>query len=1014
MKKFSYYLSALLAGLLFSALTFAQSRVIQGTVTDENTHPLSFVSVNIKGTNKGVVTDKNGVFSLEVAPNATLIVRAVGFLTKEVGTGSGHSLTITLAESASDLNEVVVTALGVKKEKRNLTFSSQEVKSDEILRSREPNIVNTLTGKVAGVQVTNSSGMPGSSSRIVVRGITSLNGENQALIVMDGVPVNNDETDNPNDGGSGSNRLSDIDPSVIESINLLKGAAATAMYGSAGARGVLLITTKKGSNNRKPTVTLSSGLSFEQSYLPDRQTTYSLGEKGIYSDGETTATQNKNSWGARMDTLRVNGAKVPFHNPAKEFFKTGISTNNTVSVSGGNASSSYFLSYTYFNQQGTIPNTDYTRHNLFAKYTTQILDNLSASFQLTYSSVKNNIMPQGWGLENPLWTIFAAPVSYNLKPYLNEDGTQRMYRSGRNNPYWVLDNVLNTTVVNRYLPVATFVYSPTSWLSVTERMGADMYQDQLHYHVNVGDVTYTQGLVQSKNQTLRQFNHDFMVQLRKEVNPKLNTSLLLGNNVYSKYNDAMSAYGLGLAKANYYNMASASSVTYGESSTLVRKVGFYAQGEIDYNRTLIVNLTGRYDGSSVLSSSNRYYPYGSAAAAFIFSELLSDKLKKTINFGKFRASYAVVGNDNVGAYATNTPYYQAVIYGDVSSNLNFPYNGQNGFLLSTALGNPNLKNELQKELEFGLEMKFLDNRLGFETSWFDRKMSDGLVEGIALPNSTGYSTTTINSAKMETKGLEVLVNATPVRTKDFSWDVTLTYTKMNNKVTQIGAGLDETSVGSSWAIVGQPWGVLKGTKFARTDDGQLRINSSGLPYSDDNSNILGNVTAKWLGSITNQFRYKQFGLSFFFDTKQGGQLQNADDGYNLFYGVSKVTENRADRVVKGISDATGQQNTVSVTGQQYWQQVSGITEQVIQDASYIKLRNVSFSYSLGQKALSHLPFRNASLILTGRNLWIHKASNFSGPDPEANSWGNGNSSLGLYSFTTPTSRSFDATIKITF
>ncbi|WP_343669204.1 SusC/RagA family TonB-linked outer membrane protein [Chitinophaga sp.] len=1014
MKTVSYYLSVLLAGLLISTLTFAQSRVIQGTVTDENKHPLSFVSVNIKGTNKGAVTDKNGVFSLEVAPNASLIVRAVGFLTKEVGIGSSNTLAITLAESASDLNEVVVTALGVKKEKRNLTFSSQEVKSDEILRAREPNIVNTLTGKVSGVQITNSSGMPGSSARIVIRGITSLTGENQALIVMDGVPINNDETDNPNDGGPGSNRLSDIDPGIIESINVLKGAAATALYGSAGARGVVLITTKRGGENRKPTVTLTSGLSFENAYFPDRQTAYAQGTNGIYYDGETAATKTSMSWGPRMDTLKVNGVKVPAHNQFKEFFRTGVTTNNTVAVEGGNASSSYYMSYSYFNQQGTIPETDYTRHSLFAKYTTKIYDKLTATFQITYSSVKNHRMPEGYGLENPLWTVYAAPVSYNLKPYLNDDGTQRLYRYSRNNPYWVLDNVLNTTTVNRYLPVLTFVYAPTDWLSVTERMGADMYGDQLQYHVNMNDITYTTGLIQSKHSTFRQFNHDFIVQLKKQFTPKINTSLLLGNNVYSNYSDYMQAIGKGLAKAGYYNMASASSVTYTESQAMVRKVGFYAQAELDYNRMLIFNLNGRYDGSSVLSASNRYYPYGSAAGAFIFSEILPEKVKKTINFGKVRASYAIVGNDNVGAYTTTTPYYQATIYGDVSSNLTFPYNGQNGFLISSGLGNANLKNELQKELELGLEMKFLDNRLGFETSWFDRKMTDGLVGGIALPNSTGYATTTINSARMETKGLEVLLNVTPVRTKDFSWDVTMTYTKMNSKVQEIGAGLDQTSIGSTWAVVGQPWGVLKGTKYARTADGQLRINASGLPYSDDNSNILGNTTPDWLGSITNQFHFKQFGLSFYFDTRQGGQLQNSDDGYNLYYGVSKITESRADRVVKGISDETGQANTVSVSAQKYYQQVSGITEAVIQDASYIKLRNVSLSYNLGQKELRRLPFKNASIVLTGRNLWIHKSSSFTGADPEANSWGNGNGSVGLYSFTAPTSRSYDCTIKLTF
>lgn len=1013
MKKVSYYLSAMLAGLLLSALTFAQSRVIKGTVTDENNHPLSFVTVNIKGTNKGAVTDKNGTFSLEVTPEATLIIRAVGFLTKEVSAGQQSQLSVSLAESASDLSEVVVTALGVKKEKRNLTFSSQEVKSDEILRAKEPNIVNTLTGKVSGVQITSSSGMPGSSARIVVRGVTSLTGENQALIVMDGIPINNSEMDNPNDGGPGSNRLSDIDPGIIESINVLKGAAATALYGSAGARGVVLITTKKGGENRKPTVTLSSGLSFENPYTPLRQTTYAQGVNGIYYDGETDATKTSTSWGPRMDTLKVNGVKAPFHNQIKEFFKTGITTNNTVSVEGGNATSSYYLSYSYFDQQGTIPSTDYKRHSLFAKYTTQIYKQLSATFQIGYSSVRNNRMPEGYGLENPLWTIYSAPVSYNLKPVYNEDGSQRLYRYSRNNPYWVLDNVLNTTTVNRYLPTFTLVYTPADWLTVTERMGADMYSDLLNYHVNVNDVTYTTGLVQSKQSTLRQFNHDFIVQLRKQFSHRINTSLMLGNNVYSNYTDNMGALGKGLAKPGYYNMASAANITYSEASYLVRKVGFYAQGELDYNRTLILNLSGRYDGSSVLAQNNRYYPYGSAAAAFIFSEVLPDSYKKAISFGKVRASYAVVGNDNVGAYINTTPYLQAVVYGDVSSTINFPYNGQNGFLISAAQGNASLKNELQKEMEFGLEMKFLNNRLGFEASWFDRKMSNGLV-GITLPGSTGYNTTTINTARMETKGLEALVNITPVKTKDFSWDVTMTYTKMNSKVLEIAPGMDRTQTGSTWSVVGQPWGALLGTKYARTADGQLRINAAGLPYSDNNSDILGNTTPDWLGSITNQFRYKQFGLSFFFDTRQGGVLQNSDDGYNIYYGVSKMTENRADRVVKGISDETGRENTISVTGQQYFQQISGITEAVIQDGSYIKLRNISLSYNLGQKALGSVPFKNASIVLTGRNVWIHRSSSFTGADPEANSWGNVNTSVGLYSFTAPTSRSFDCTIKLTF
>ncbi|SFN69037.1 TonB-linked outer membrane protein, SusC/RagA family [Chitinophaga sp. YR627] len=1011
MKRNVFHLLALLAGLLIYSSAIAQTRGIEGTVTDEKKQPISFASVIIKGTSKGTTTAQDGSFKLEVSPNAILIIRAVGYNLQEIPVGGEQHFNITLTENASDLNEVVVTALGVKKEKRNLTFSAQEVKSDEILRAKEPNVLNSLTGKVAGVQITSSSGMPGSSARIVIRGITSISGENQALFVMDGVPINNDESGGTYNGGSGTNRLADIDPATIESINVLKGAAATALYGSAGARGVVLVTTKKGAAGRKPVVTLSSGLSFERTIFPDRQYLYAQGDKGVFFDGDTR--KSSTSWGPLMDTLTVNGQKIKAHNPLEEFFRTGVTSNSTVNVSGGGSTSNYFMSYSYFDQKGTIPVTSYKRHSVFTKYNTQIIDKLNATFQLTYSTANNKKVPEGYGLESPLWTIFTAPVSYDLKPALNPDGSQRLYRYSRNNPYWVLDNVLNTTVVNRFLPVFTFVYTPFEWLSVTERAGADIYTDQQTYHVNTNDITYATGLTYYNNKNFRQFNHDFIVQARQQFN-NTNVSLLLGNNVYSEHGDFMTALGLGLAKPGYYNMASASSITYTGTEYLRRKTGFYAQAEVDYNRMLVLSLTGRYDGSSVLSSENRYYPYGSVAGGFIFSELFKDKLKDVINFGKVRASFASVGNDNVKTYATTTPYYQAVIYGDVSSNLTFPYNGQNGFLISSSLGNPNLKNELQKEYELGLEMKMFKNRVGLEASYFNRRMTQGIVENISLANSTGYASTTINSAKMSTKGVEVLLNLTPVTTKDFSWDVTINYTKLNQKVEEISPDLDQTSIGSIYAKKGEPWGLIFGTKYARTADGQLRINEAGLPYASGEFDVVGNITPNWIGGITNQFRYKQFNLSFFFDTKQGGDILNSDDGYGLYYGSSKQTEKREDRVVAGVSDATSAPNKQVVTGQAYFQQISGITEAFIQNASYIKLRNVSLSYTFRKGATGHTPFKDASIVLTGRNLWIHKDKTFTGGDPEVNSWGAGNGGLGVYTFSAPTARSFDCTLKFTF
>jgi TonB-linked SusC/RagA family outer membrane protein len=985
--------------------TLAQTTTLKGKVLDEAGAPVPSASVRFKNKNNGTVSAEDGSFTLKSNGQGTLVITVLGYVTKEVDVNNQSVIEVKLVKDTKQLNEVVVTALGIKQQKRNLTFSSQEIKSDEIVKAQEPNVLNAMAGKVAGVQITSTTGAPGSASAIVIRGITSLTGDNQALIVIDGVPVNNDETDGGGDGGSGTNRLADIDPSIIDNINVLKGAAATALYGSAGARGVVLITTKNGTKNKKAVVTVASSLSVEDAILPPRQLTYAQGSNGVYVDGETAKTST--SWGPRIDTLYENGKKVQFHNPLKEFFQRGITNNNSISVAGGNATSDYFASYSYFNQQGTVPNTSLDRHTLFTKFHSQISDKLSLTASLNYTYSKGLRSNEGYGLQTPILTTYIAPISYNLKPYLNADGTQRLYRYSRNNPYWVLDNVLNTSIVNRFLPQVNLVYNATSWLSFTERLGADIYADQYNYHVNIGDISYTTGRLISDDENFRQFNHDFIAQARKQFG-KFNTDLLVGNNVFSQHYDDMHAVGTGLAQPGYYNMASASTVTYTEGSSLKRKVGFYADANIDYNRFLILALSGRIDKSSVLSQSTGYYPYGSAALGFIFSELLNDNLKKVINFGKARISYASVGNDNVGTYANSTPYYQAY------TNVAFPYNGQNGFLISSTLGNPYLKNELQKEFEAGLEAKLFNNRIGVEASYFVRNMTDGLTS-ISLANSTGYSGTTINSAKFRTTGVEVLLTGSPVRTKNFSWDITINYSKFNTKVEQIAPGIDQTNIGFTYVKTGMPYGMLYGTKYARNSAGQLLIDDNGLPYAADNQDFLGTATPNWQGGIINQFHYKQFSLSFQIDTRQGGQLQNVDEYYNLFYGVSKATENRADRIVPGIIASSGKVNDISITAQQYFQNISNITEAQIQDASFIKLRNVSFSYDFGKAPFIKSIFKDAVVTFTGRNLWIHTASNFTGSDPESNNtFGTSNGSLGVYSFGTPTSRSYGCSLKLSF
>lgn len=980
---------------------FAQNNLVRGRVLDADGSPLSGVALTVKNTKKGTIASAAGEFSLEVAGKITLVVTSIGYDTKEVSVEGGQTIEVRLSKNVVQMNEVVVTALGVKREKRNLTYSTQEVKGEQLVATKEPNVVNALAGKVSGVQITSSSGSPGSSSRIVIRGTTSVYGENQALIIVDGIPINNDETGNLN-SGPGSNRLVDIDPSIIESVNVLKGAAATALYGSAGARGVVMITTKAG-GDRKPVITFSSDIGFENPILPQKQMKYGQGVKGEFYDGETRKTSL--SWGPLMDTLKINGQPAPKYNPYDLFFKTGVTNNNTISVSGGNNLSNYYLSYSYFDQKGTTPKTNLFRHSIFTKYTTHFAKNLTGTFQFNYSNTDNDRMPEGYILESPIWTVISAPVSWNPLPYLNPDGTQRVYRFSRNNPYWVLDNILNKSEVNRFIPLFTFNYSPLSWLTLTERVGADMYAEQDKYTERPSTALVTTGRIIDHNINFRQFNHDFIVNAVKDLG-RFNLNVILGNNVFSTFSQYHHIQGVGLSIDNFDNVSGASTITATETKYRQRKVGFYAQANVDYKRLLILSLTGRYDGSSVLSTDKSFYPYGSVAGSFIFSELLP--ANNFLSFGKLRLSYATVGNDNVGAYSLSTPYVVPTI-----GNITFPFQGQSGFLLSQTLGNPNLKNERLNEYEVGLETRVLKNRIGLEASYFYRKTINGLIPGVAISPATGYTGTTVNTASLENKGIEILLNATPIKGAKFNWNATLNFTRIRNKVLALYPGTNQLGNGFTQIIVGQPYGVKFGGRYKRTADGQLQIDAAGLPIRDDVDGVVGNITPDWLAGLSNTLRYGPLSLSFFFDMKKGGDIENNVDGYGYVYGTPKVTENRDPQVIPGISIVDNKPNTVKANMQDYYQRLNTILESVIQDGTYIKLRTVSLGYDFPVSLLQHTPFKTASVVFTGRNLWIH-SPHFTGGDPEASSFGSSNGSQGLFSFSTPTSRSLNFSLRVSF
>jgi len=981
----------------------AQIITLKGKVSDEKGLFIPGASVKIKGTHKGTITNAEGIFTIECNGPVILSVSAIGYTAKEVKVSNTNNVNIVLAEDNKTLGEVVVTALGIKRDKKVLTYSSQEIKGTDLVQGKDPNLVNDIDGKVSGVQITSASGSPGSSTRIVVRGASSFYGNNDALMVVDGIPIDNSETGNLN-SGPGTSRIADIDPSIIESINVLKGAAATALYGSLGANGVIIITTKTGSANKKPTINFSSGFSFEKALLPQIQDKYAQGTNGIYYNGDDMKTST--SWGPLMDTLKINGQPAKKYNQSDLLFKTGHTYNNVFSVNGGGAASNYFISYSNFNQQGTVPTTTFLRNSVFAKYGAQILPNLTTTFQLTYTNSQNDRLPEGYALESPVWTIFTAPISYNLLPYENADGTQRLYRYSRNNPYWVLNNITNKASVNRFIPTFTTDYKPLKWLTITERFGADVYTEQDRYHEAAQSVSNPNGRIVVNNFNFRQFNNDLVISANHQFGD-FTIDGLIGNNIYSKYTEDAYANGVGLSVADLDNISSASTVSFSESHALVRKIGFYAQSNIDYKKFLILSLTGRYDGSSVLSTSHNFYPYGSVATSFIFSEFFSKEFQDIMNLGKIRISYATVGGSNVDPYSLTTPYYSQTI-----RNITFPYLGQSGFLLSSTLGNPNLKNERINEFEAGFETGFFNNRISLEASYFAKKTTEGLIPGVSIAPSTGYDGTTVNTGVMQNRGIEVLLNAAPIKTKDFTWNTTINFTRIRSKVLSIYGDLQQIGNGFTSIIVGQPYGIIYGTRYARNDQGKLLIDASGLPYADATQGIIGNTNPNWTGGITNSLRYKQFSLSFFFDMKKGGDIQNNVDGYGYFYGTPKVTENRGLRVVPGISEATGQPNTVAVNGQAYYQRINGITESVIQDGTYIKLRNVSLGYTVKPSWLRGSPFKAVNFSVTGRNLWIY-APHFTGGDPEVSSFGSSNGSQGIYSFSVPTSRSIDFSLKLT-
>ncbi|WP_310394490.1 SusC/RagA family TonB-linked outer membrane protein [Hymenobacter sp.] len=1040
---------SLLLVLSASQYALAQDRKITGRVTDKQTaEGLPGVTVLLKGTAVGNSTGADGSFTLSVpASGGTLVFSSIGYATGEQALGTGSEYNMALASDSKQLNEVVITSLGIERDVRAVNTTQQQIKGEDLAQKSEPNVLNALAGKVSGVNITSASGLPGSSTNINIRGITSLQGSNQPLFIVDGIPISNslDITNGTTLGTLGaaqsSNRALDIDPNNVESINILKGPAAAALYGSRAASGAVLITTKSGRNvNKKLEVTVTSDLSFQRVYgLQQLQNDYGQGTGGVLvTTGGDINTGTVNSWGPRFGTAPTDangigglqladGTPVPYQPYAdniKDFFQTGRILSNGVNIAGGNKDQNFNLNVNNTNQTGITEFADLQRTSVQLGGNTTLINKLKAGGSVNLILTNQLGAPIGNG-SSAFGQLPNVPRSYDLQnlPNTNPVTNGSIFFVGADNPYWNLRNNPTTSDLTRFINVGNLSYEVAPWLNVAYRLGLDTYTDRRKAVYAVGAARVPSGQVLDQSVFRSELNGDLLITLKKDNIgvAGLNANLLLGQNVNQRRFQTISSQADNVIPG--FTNSSAGGVFSNqppEQSELRRLLGYYGQLSLAYNDYLFVDVTGRVDQSSTLPTSKNSYFFPSATIGLVFTDAL--KLNSdVISYGKVRANIARVGRD-ADPYALYTPY-QVVRQGNNVAAVNFPFVGTAGFRISPTLGNAELEPEFTKSYEAGLNLGFFRNRLTLDFTAY-QTISDNQIVPITTPGSTGFTQRYANVGRLDNKGLEALVTITPVRTDNFRWDVTANYTLNRNKVVFITDGVERARINGQgfigslpFIVEGQPYGVIVGGKKARSPDGQYLIDGrTGLFVADIPNSTIADPNTRWQGGLTNNFAYRGVSLSFLVDTRQGGDVLSFTNGAYRGNGALEETgkDREAPRVIPGViqnTDGTFRPNNIQVDAQAYWQSFGLQSDLNVYDATVYRLREVAIGYALPKTLLTNLPFGAVSFSLTSRNLYYYAPNaNF---DPELNTQGAGNI-RGLDLQGPPNARTYGANIRFTF
>jgi TonB-linked SusC/RagA family outer membrane protein len=1047
-------MSFLLMFTLFQTV-FAQTRTISGRVTEQKTGDgLPGVTVLLKGTSTGTSTSNEGNYTLTVPQTGgTLVFSFVGMVTQEKAIAGQSNINVILVNDAVQTDEVVVTALGIERERKTLGYAVQTLDNKEITRASEQNLVRSLQGRVAGVQINASSGSAGGATRIQIRGPQSFSQNNQPIYVVDGnVISNNATTTSSNSGGDLNNgvdlpnRAADIDPNNIASITILKGPAAAALYGAQAASGAIIITTKKGggANGRSQLNVISSVTLERVSRLPAFQNTYGSGNNGVYDP------QNNQSWGPRMDgrkvadwhtyTLAPSGAAsvdsialVPHPDNVRNFFQTGLTYNNAVNFSGSNESSNFYASVADVHIKSFIPNTNYHRSTVAFNGTTRLFNKLTVGGNVSYVNSGGDLGTQGQSRGNIIQTIVNTPRDIEIKdqedyndPRYNLTG---YYLAGfRNNPYFLLANNLLTNTVDRVFGNASFSYDPTSWLNITFRQSVDSYSDLRQQKIAQGTIANLTGRYSEDNITGRNLTTDLLVNVTKRINENFTIKGIFGSNYQEQKLSRTIVEGVtgaGLVIPGFYDISNINGAYLPvKSDSKVRLLGVFADIQLNYRSFLSLDVTGRNDIASTLPYKNRSFFYPSANASFIFTDAFKIE-NKILTFGKIRANIA-----SVGKYAPfgilNPIFTKSTVDDGFSGGYNSPYSGAgvNGFRVGNFLSDPNLKSELTTSYEVGTELQFFKNRLRVDATYYDSRSKD-IIVAVPVASTSGFTSVYTNAGTMRNRGIELLIGGSPVSTASgFVWDINATYTRNRNEVLEVtniipNIGIGGLSSPSLEARVGQPYGSFFGTQMQRDPNGNIVVSATtGLPQVSPVTTTLGNIQPDFLAGLSNTFSYKGFSLNVLFDTKQGGKFWSNTINTGYFAGNLKETtlNDRLPFVVAGSvvrnTDGTYSPNTKTADPYTYWTTINNISENALYSASYVKLREASLSYSLPSSFVSKIKLTGIQFTLTGRNLFLWTPASQPHLDPEVSAFGSGNTQgYEFYSF--PSTRTMGASLRVT-